>query len=334
MKSIYVISFCSILLFITACGSNSTVQVTETPKLSIEYDYQITLALSNIQDKKKLSFIIKQPNSVLEGNLVLIKDSEGNLYEPVPLGSIKLTLSELGRWQLNGTNDGNNESFEILAVEFPKNKFVRFALSSIPLGEILNSKLNLPKAILSGAKELVTCGPSHVTIYKVNDEPRIEPEIIWSWLPENNDVLPGNIAKYFSKIDECKPYANGEIILITSSSGGIGILERSTGNLLFFGYSEQVHSAEIVSNNKIVIAIATHLTYGDKLLLVDFFDTTTTPEHKVILNSAHGIYWDENMQEIWALGRTELNLYQIIQADSKDTLTKISSKSLPSIGFL
>jgi hypothetical protein len=56
---------------------------------------------------------------------------------------------------------------------------------------------------------------------------------IWSWRGVDRPELPPDLRDKFKSTDECKPVEGGAKILITSSGGGVALVERSSGKALF-----------------------------------------------------------------------------------------------------
>ena len=64
------------------------------------------------------------------------------------------------------------------------------------------------------------------------DMGRDPPPKVWSWRAAERPEL-ADVADEFKTTDECKPVKGGQRILITSSSGGVAVVERETGEAVF-----------------------------------------------------------------------------------------------------
>jgi len=116
--------------------------------------------------------------------------------------------------------------------------------------------------------------------------------------------IPDPIRQRFRSTDECKPVDGGRRILITSSGGGVALVERETGKAVFWASVRNAHSAEILPGNRVVVA-GSYGEDGNRLVLFDL----AVPEKPLWsgeLYGAHGAVWDG---QLWALGEKELRLY-------------------------
>ncbi len=268
------------------------------------------------------------------GAFAEIKDKQGNLIAVLDFKNLHFSVNKNNRWYVQALVNETTQKYPVIDLQFPSNNFFSVALTSTPLEQLLASvpKRNEPSQI--NALELVTCGPSHITIYEVDSNNLDKPaEIKWSWFAKNNTSLPKSIVNTFLHIDECKPLANGELILITSSTGGNALIERSSGKLLYYAYAIQAHSIELLPENKLVIAVSSYDNYGDELLLLDFQATSLTPLQRLSLQSAHGVYLDKSNQHLWAIGKSRLSKYLLNDmANSTAQLVKVFETNLPSLG--
>jgi hypothetical protein len=155
--------------------------------------------------------------------------------------------------------------------------------------------------------ELVLCGREEVFILDATDPGA--PRKVWSWKASDRPELPEAIRKQFGATDECKPVEEGARILVTSSGGGVALVERATGKALFWASVPNAHSAELLPGGRLAAASSYHAE-GNRLLLYDL----ATPEKPVWsgeFHGAHGAVWDGERRILWALGDSELRSYRL-----------------------
>lgn len=157
--------------------------------------------------------------------------------------------------------------------------------------------------------ELILCGWDEVFILRSNPSEGISTNKVWSWKASQSTDLPEHLRDKFRSTDECKPVDGGQKILVTSSGGGVALLERATGKALFYAFIGNAHSAEILPGSRVVVAGSRH-EQGNCLAVFNLDE----PE-KVIysepLDSGHGVFWDEELQVLWALGFDELKALRL-----------------------
>src|SRR5262249_49352827 len=123
------------------------------------------------------------------------------------------------------------------------------------------------------ARELITCGREKVLILDLNArDAGGTPRTIWSWRAADRAELPPDVRALFRTTDDCKPVDGGRRILITASrGGGVALVERANGAVVFYGRAVNAHSADLLPNGRIAVA-ASHdarENKGDALVLFD-----------------------------------------------------------------
>ena len=159
------------------------------------------------------------------------------------------------------------------------------------------------------ADELILCGWDEVFVLGTNGAGGIDTNKIWSWKAMEIDGLPEHLRDKFRTTDECKPVEDGRKILVVSSGGGIALIERSTRKALFHAFIGNAHSAEILPNNRVVVAGSRH-AQGNCLAVFNLHQ----PERIVyseMLDSGHGVVWDEARHLLWALGYDQLKALRL-----------------------
>ena len=115
-----------------------------------------------------------------------------------------------------------------------------------------------------------------------------------------------------STTDECKPVENGAKILITASSDGVALVERATGQVIFYGLAGGAHSAEMLPSGRIVVASSTSKRPLANSLVAFDVKQSGKPLFATPLASGHGVVWDESRQLLWVLAGQYLRSYKLI----------------------
>jgi hypothetical protein len=154
------------------------------------------------------------------------------------------------------------------------------------------------------ADELIVCGGDEVM--GVEAPASGPPRKLWGWRAKEAPELPELVRKQFESTDECKPVSGGRL-LVTSSGGGVALVDRGSGQATFWASVVNAHSAELLSGDRIVVA-SSYGEGGNRLVLFD----ATTPGKLLAgeeLYGAHGVVWDGEAKLLWALGEIELRAY-------------------------
>jgi hypothetical protein len=167
--------------------------------------------------------------------------------------------------------------------------------------------LNTPVA---SAQSLVVCGWDEVFVLDVSGAPRKT----WRWKAADRPELPEAYRAKFRTTDDCKP-VEGQRLLITASSDGAALVDRTTGVATWWAQCGNAHSAELLPGDRIVLACSVREQTGNRLALFD----ARVPEREIFsteLYSGHGAVWDAQRQRLWALGETELRAYALQDWDT------------------
>lgn len=179
---------------------------------------------------------------------------------------------------------------------------------------------------------LFACGgPQVLTLTLRLEGDKVEIVKRTDWEAGKSEGMPAGMVPKFRTTDDCKPIDGGTRLLVTSSSGGLAIVERSTGKTEFYATVANAHSAEVLPGGRVVAAASTSPT-GNRLIVFDRtksdVEVFTTP-----LVSAHGTHWVEGERTLWALGLLELQAYELVDWDSaKPSLKLRETFKLPSRG--
>jgi hypothetical protein len=137
----------------------------------------------------------------------------------------------------------------------------------------------------------------------------------WSWKANECGQLPESSRSTFKTTDDCKPVDGGSRILISSSSGGCAVVERPSGNVVWYARVPNAHSLELLPHGRIVVASSVNAN-GNRLVLFDLA-RSDQPIWDTPLVWAHGVVWDEGRKVLWALGFRELQCYELKDWESQ-----------------
>lgn len=182
-------------------------------------------------------------------------------------------------------------------------------------------------------QELIVCGWDEVFILDMADREGGEPKKVWRWRATGRTDLPEAFQSLFATTDECKPFEDGNKILITSSSGAAALVDRATDRVLFYGRASNAHSADLLPQGRVAVA-ASHLDdgTGDRLIIFDQQqpDVELWSEE---LPWAHGAVWDEERQVLWALSNHDIRVFELRDWDTDGPqLEKVATIRLPEGG--
>ena len=183
----------------------------------------------------------------------------------------------------------------------------------------------------AGKESLVACGDDQVLIIDSGASEGEKVNIVWSWKVSDAADLPEVYQQYMQSNDDCKPVDGNSKILITSSSGGVVLVDRDTKKSLFYAHVPNAHSAEYLPGNRIVVALST-AEKGNRLELYD----AGKPDNVLFsddLHSGHGAVWVSKLETLFALGGSELRAYSLENRESeKPGLKRMKTWSLPGEG--
>lgn len=182
----------------------------------------------------------------------------------------------------------------------------------------------------SSSRELIVCGWDEVFIL---DTARNPPVKIWSWKAADRPELPASLRAKFKTTDDCKPVDGGKRILITSSSDGIALVERSSGRVLFYASAGGAHSAEMLPGKRVVVASSTSQSdRGNRLILFDLRKSDQSLFETEFV-SGHGVVWDERRKLLWALCGQTLRTYRLAAWNTnRPQLDEAARYDLPDAG--
>ncbi|MGV3638928.1 MAG: DUF6528 family protein [Adhaeribacter sp.] len=161
----------------------------------------------------------------------------------------------------------------------------------------------------SEKQELLVCGDSQVLIVDYHQSRDSVPAVVWRWDARSAAGLPEASRKYFRSVDDSKAVSGGKHILISSSSGGVALVNRADQKVLFHTFVRNAHSIEMLPRNCIVVAGST----GPQGNCLEVYDLKQPgkPVFRDSLYSGHGVVWDGKRQKLYALGYDVLRQYAL-----------------------
>jgi hypothetical protein len=152
---------------------------------------------------------------------------------------------------------------------------------------------------------LIICGYDYnIVIVDLGVSGTQAPTSVWSWSGNTDPTIIGlHLTTDYDYPDDCKAVDANAHILVTASNDGVALIDRQTQAVLFYATVANAHSADVLSNNRILVASSVG---GDRIVLFDAAQDNT-PIWSAPFFSAHGIVWDEKRQIVWALGSVELD---------------------------
>lgn len=173
------------------------------------------------------------------------------------------------------------------------------------------------------AETLLLCGGSE--LFEIDPAAKDTPKL-WRWSGDEVAEFSATERRAFHHLDECKPLADGKLVLVSASNGGCALIERPSGRVRWHATASNAHSLDLLPRDRVVVASSLG---GDHLVLFDL--SSSEPLWKTPLRSAHGVVWDEARQCLWALGFAELRRYELRDwKTAKPSLALLATHKLPS----
>lgn len=178
---------------------------------------------------------------------------------------------------------------------------------------------------------VAVCGDDKVWIIDFARSEGCNHKVLWRWQADNS--VKGLSEEYVNRlrtIDECKVVDNNRKMLVTSSSGCCVLIDIATKEVLFYATARNAHSAELLPEGRIAVALSVHNSgLGNALELYDI-DQPDKCLYRDSLYSGHGVVWNAKRNSLFALGYQELRQYKLKdwQCDSP-SLERVATWTLP-----
>ncbi len=181
-------------------------------------------------------------------------------------------------------------------------------------------------------KEFLVCGDTKVLIVDYKASKDSIPSISWQWDAKEATTLPEKYqTSYFRTVDDSKSVAGGKQILVSSSSGGVVLLNRADKKVLFYAHVPNAHSIELLPNNRIAVAGSTAV--GGNCVALYNISEPDVQLFRDSLYSGHGLVWDTKRKKLYALGYEELRQYVLQDWSGKSPKLLLEKKwKIPGIG--
>lgn len=177
-----------------------------------------------------------------------------------------------------------------------------------------------------GADRLYACGDDQIREYRISDA-AVATEV-WRWRAADATDLPEPYrTTLLAKIDDCKPVDDGRSILITSSAGGVALIDRATGHVSFRATAPMAHSADVLPRGLVAVALSIHRD-GDRLELYDR-RRIETPLLTLPLPSGHGAVWDAARRRLFVLSHDLVQAYRVSGSTASPKLREAARWTLP-----
>ena len=176
---------------------------------------------------------------------------------------------------------------------------------------------------------IALCGDDRVMIVDMAKSNDTVVNVVWDWkTAELVGQLSNAQVKALYPTDECKIVDKGRKLLITSSRNAVLLLDIATKHADFFASAPMAHSAEILPNNRIAVALSTNVN-GNALEIFDI-DHPEEPIFRDSLFSGHGVVWNRWHKSLYTLNWDELREYKLRDWNSENAwLERVNTWKTP-----
>lgn len=161
----------------------------------------------------------------------------------------------------------------------------------------------------SAGRQLIAVGSNKVYIF--DEDParkagNYKSSVSWEWDATAAAATLGLAANRMDHMDDAKPKNDNKQLLITSSYSWALLLDIATKNVLWFATDvKNAHSAEILPDDKIVVACA------DGSVALFNKNQSNVVLDSSPLESAHAVVWMESTQRLYAVGASKMIIFRI-----------------------
>lgn len=196
---------------------------------------------------------------------------------------------------------------------------------------IFLSSIGISCSNSKSSQEIIVGGDNTVLILDFDKSIDSIKEINWQITTSEIVNMPDTMIRHMKTIDDHKSVDNNSKILICSSSGGTVLVDRATKECLFYAITPNAHSAELLPNNRIAVALSVTKN-GNSIELYDV-DKSNVVLFKDSLYSGHGVTWIEKRKLLYALGYDVLRAYSLADWETETPSLKLENEwKLPETG--
>jgi len=161
----------------------------------------------------------------------------------------------------------------------------------------------------SSIKEIIVGGDDKIRILDY-DSLQVGRTVV-NWELHTADIvgLPDSVYPGLIPIDDHKSINNHAQLLISSSGGGVVLLDRETQQALFHTIAPNAHSVELLPQKRVAVALST-AEGGNRVEIYDIA-RSGIPIFSDSLYSGHGLVWNAQRERLFALGYDELRAYSL-----------------------
>jgi hypothetical protein len=160
------------------------------------------------------------------------------------------------------------------------------------------------------ATQLLVCGDN--MIYLLDADLALSAgyknAVLWEWDAKKYAKKLGKRKSDMIRLDDCKPVDDNTKILATSSKGYAVLIDKATGDVLWYSVSSaNAHSTEFLPNNRIAVACSKG---GDVLQIFDI-GSPNQVKFSTSLPHGHGVVWNPVSERLYAIGNNTFNIYKL-----------------------
>lgn len=179
----------------------------------------------------------------------------------------------------------------------------------------LTDKMDLPAGSLTevgageSARKLIIAGGTRVRIISEAEARQVgdyKAGLQWEWNAATAASTLGQASNRMDHIDDAKLVDGGAKLLITSSYGWCVLLDVASKSVDFWATGlTNAHSAALLPGGYIAVACS------DGFVALYDRSRSNVQLAKVVLESAHGVVWNETKQRLYAVGGTSLMVLKV-----------------------
>lgn len=177
----------------------------------------------------------------------------------------------------------------------------------------------------AAVERLYACGDDQIREYRLDGDSAVE---TWRWTAADAKDLPEAYrTRLLAHVDDCKPVEGGRAILATASTGGVVLIDRTTGKVRFRATAPMAHSADLLPGGYVAVALSIH-EKGDRLELYKV-TRDETPLVSLPLPSGHGAVWDARRRRLFVLSHDLIQAFTVDTRNRVPRLTETARWTLP-----